>query len=688
MQGSASSAQPKVNIRPVGVIFSTSSPQVSLRLTLCSSAMSQNTKPWVRQLAGLPLLITVSLIPALYAAATTTGQPSQAMHEQQHIMSNDEVLNGALPSMHLLMKPIFNEPQESNSRPEPIAINITMTLRVARDRFGIDKPLLSLPLMIAKTPSARYDDDNPLLVSLNNGDFQRLEYRDEDPVKGPRLWYLDQNELEGKLAAEEVTVVAVRFTAPYRRTDEKTLPGPRVDLRRDVTGGGLVGQGEGFIPVPPPPKQKSGDKELWQMTVEWDLADAPPSTHGAWSLGDGHVASATGTMEFTVTHAIFAVGYLQRLPEWDTDAAARTVEESGNTFAMYWLDPSPYDMVNLAKSTRAIYARIAAYFDNSTDPFRVFFRQIEANSGGTGASFSFMVEYSLLSVDQTDEHALADLIAHETVHEFALLDEAPPGERRPEWQEDEAAWYVEGVASYVGALAGLNDPAQREWMVKSMNNYAQSYYTSPVVDMPYGDVLSDYWGSVDITRVSYYRGLMYLAELDGMIWYKSQGKKSMDDVIVDLYKLRREGKPCDLKTLKQKLVSLIGQESLNRSYDAMFKGDLIIPSADCLERYDLKLVKMEWHKFELGFDTQSMREFKVRGLVPGSAAEKAGVKEGDIILKGFMVWIVEDELDVPMRIIVLRNGKEVKFEWWPRSDEVVEAYGWVDVRESGSPDEL
>ena len=615
-------------------------------------------------------------------------QASQAMHEQHHIMRNDEAHSGSLPSMHLLMKPLFKEPSRgSNNRPEPVAINITMTLRVARERFGTDTPLLSLLLMIAKTPSARYDDDNPLVASVNDRGFQRLQYRDEDPVEGPRLWYLDQNELEGKSVPGETMVITVRFTAPYRRTDEKTLPGPRVDLRRDITGGGLVGQGEGFIPVPPPPKQKIGEKELWQTTVEWDLTKAPPGIHGAWSLGDGHISSATGTMEFTVTHAIFAVGYLQRFPEWDMDTTPQP-GESSNTFAMYWLDPSPYDMVNLAKSTRAIYARIAAYFDNSTDPFRVFFRQIEANSGGTGASFSFMVEYSLLSVDQTDEHALADLIAHETVHEFALLDEVPPGQSPPEWQEDEAAWYVEGVASYVGALAGLNDAVRRDWMAKSMNNYAQSYYTSPVVSMPYSDVLSDYWGSVDITRVSYYRGLMYLTQLDGMIWEKSQGKKSMDDVIVDLYKLRREGKPRSLTTLKEKLAGLIGQESLNRSYEAMFKGDLIIPSEDCLERYGLKLVKMEWHKFELGFNTQSMREFKVQGLVPGSAADKAGVKEGDVIVKGFMVWVVEDELDVPMRIIVLRDGKEVKFEWRPRSGEVVEAYGWVDVRSPGGPDEL
>ena len=526
------------------------------------------------------------------------------MHEPQQIMRNDAVLNDAFPSMHLLMKPLFNETsQASNGRPEPIAINTTMTLRVARNRFGPETPLLSLYLMLAKTPTARYDDDdNPLFASVDDGDFLQLKYTDTDPVEGPRLWYLDENELERRSATGEAAVIIVKFTAPYRKTDEKTLPGPRVDLRRDITGGGLVGQGEGFIPVPPPRMNTFGrddikvfpdGKEPWQMTVEWDLADAPSGIHGAWSFGDDQVSSTNGTLAWAVTNAIFAVGYLQRFPAWDADVAAHQSEES-NTFAMYWLDPSPYNMTDLARSTRAIYGRIAAYFDGSTDPFRVFFRQIEANSGGTGASLSFLVEYSLLSVDQADEHSLADLLAPETGHEFALHDEPAPGESPPEWQEDELSWYVEGVASYVGALAGLNDPARRDWMIKSMNNYAQSYYTSPVVNMPYGDVLSDYWGDVDITRVSYYRGLMYLAELDGLIWKQSQGKKSMDDVIVELYKLKREGKPCSLATLKDKVAALVGRKTLDRSYDAMFKGELIIPSADCLERYGLELVKMEW----------------------------------------------------------------------------------------------
>ncbi|KAK7742347.1 hypothetical protein SLS53_004492 [Cytospora paraplurivora] len=568
-----------------------------------------------------------------------------------------------------------------------------MTLTVPKGRFDNHTPLLTLPLKRGATPTARYDGEtNPLSAYDSRGNHIRLVYFDEDPVEGPRRWYLDEN---ANVIGEETSTIYVTFTAPYRRTDEKTQMGPRIEFRRDVSGGGLVGQGMGFIPVPPPPTRQNGADtvegddgwtEKWNITVEWDLGSSPEGIHGAWSLGDQNTVSTVDTLDSAITHSVFAVGYLQRFPSWDVDIT--TTPGGENIYAMYWLEPSPYDMINLAKSTQDIYSRIAAYFDNSTDPIRVFFRRIEANSGGTGATLSFLLEYSLGSVEQEDEHDVADLLAHETVHEFALLDPDPPGKGDPEWQEEEGSWYVEGVASYVGALVGLDDPGRREWVVASMNDYAQAYYTSPVVDISYGDVLSDYWGTVDITRVPYDRGLMYLVQLDGLIGEATQGAKSLDDLILGLYRLRRDGKPGSLDTLKEMAADLIGREAFKMSYAAMFRGDLIVPSKDSLKRYGLILVEKDWHRFELGFHPNSMRTFRVQGLVIGSNAHKAGVAEGDTIVRGFTVWQVAGVLGTKMELTVLRDGNEVTLEWWPRSQERVEAYGFAEVGSDSTPDEL
>lgn len=632
-----------------------------------------------------------------------------------------------LPSMHLLMEPVFNNINNNNNnattRPEPIAINVNMTLNAARGRFAPGRPLLTLPLIISTVPSARYDEEsNPLLAYDSQGQPVRLSYRDEDPVAGPRIWYI-RNDDDDDFDAESTDVVLVSFTAPYRKTDKSTGAGTRVDLRRDVSGGGLMGQGMGFLPIPLTPSEgdDQGGRVMWNVTLEWHLAHAPAGVRGAWSFGDSDKVTTIGPLDRLISHAIFAVGYLERFPAWDVDLSPSTAYSPQGQVQVqvqaptYWFDPSPYNITALAHQTLASYTRIAAFF-HATEPLRVFIRRIETAWGGTGATQSFLLEYSDETPQYADALSLAEVLAHETVHEFALLDPVEEdasnvvvaaARHDPSWQEDEGTWYVEGVASYVGDLVGLNSAGRinsnddddhrqlerrpRSDMLQVLNNMMQAYYTSPrwVLEMDYGDVLANFWRStVDVTRVSYSRGFVLLAQLDGMIYQATGGKRSMDDVIFDLYQLRVQGKPCTIHQLNKMVSDLIGREAFDRVYTAFFRGDLIVPAADCLERHGLGLVKQDWHRFELGFETDSLRAFHVSGLVKGSNAEKVGVREGDTIVRSFMLWTVEDSLDGKMKMTVLRDGQEVDLEWLPRSNEVVEAYGWVEIDGGEDPDEL
>lgn len=635
-----------------------------------------------------------------------TEDIEQDNHHVSQILSNnnnnknnhDDELE-RLPSMHLLMEPLFNN--SGTPRPEPIAINVNMTLSAESGRFAPGRPLLTLPLMIGKVPSARYDDEtNPLSAYDSRGQPVQLSYRDEDPAVGPRVWYVHDENLGGADSTDVQLLVS--FTAPYRKTDNATATGARVDLRRDVSGGGLMGQGISFLPTPPPPSSHDGSgdsiiakkaddqggrRENWNVTLEWDLGSSPAGTHGAWSFGDADHVNTIGPLYGLINRAVFAVGYLQRYPDWDADLSSSSDVQA----ATYWFDPSPYNITALATQSLASYTRIAEYF-NASDLLRVFIRRIETNWGGSGATKSFLLEYSDETPEYADALSLAELLAHETVHEFALLDEDRSAEGRdPSWQEDEGAWYVEGVASYVGDLVGLDDRTQKEDLLQVLNNNLQAYYTAPrwVLEMDYGDVLANYWRStVDVTRVSYSRGFVFLAQLDGLIGQATAGEKSLDDVILGLYELRVEGKPCTIRELAGIVSDLIGREAFDAVYAAFFRGDLIVPDEDCLlGRYGLKLVRMDWHRFELGFETNSLRAFNVSGLVEGSNAEKAGVREGDKIIKTFMLWTVEDSLDGKMKMTVLREGDEVDLEWLPRSDEVVEAYGWVEI-DGGDPEEL
>lgn len=570
---------------------------------------------------------------------------------------------GGLPTVHLRLTPVWPDtnvsPKSCNAQSEPPdGIAITMRLKLPRSRIGAGIPLLTLPLKMGPTPSARYDGD-ALHASDSKGRLP-LSYTDEDPEFGPRSWFADREPLGEEISFE--------FYAPARKTDKNTLLGPRVDLRKD-RGGGLVGQGIGFIPSPPPPRNHNSDgtregtsgiSDPWEITVEWDFDQAPNGTKGAWSYGDAMSITVVDSPERAIAHGVFAVGSLQRYPSWDVDLAST----SERVYAVYWLDPAPWDMVSLSKQTKEIYERIATYF-RSQDPFRVFFRQIENGAGGTGATYSFVLEYSAPSVPQMTPHEMADLLAHETVHEYALME--------PETGEEEA-WYVEGVASYVGALVGL----PRRDMIRSLNNYAQAYYTSPTVRLDYRYVLDHYWENMHLTRVPYFRGVMYLALVNGWMLEETGRRCSLDVIIDRLYQLRLEGKPCGTKDFNDILGEFVDKRSVGEAFESMLRGDLIIPGEDCFAEHGLKLVRRDMEKFELGFDPNSMRTSRVKGLVKGSNAEKAGVREDDEIVIGYQVWSVADAMENVMQLTVKRPWGEQTLKWWPRGEKV-EAYMWVET---------
>ncbi|KAJ9132180.1 Peptidase m61 domain-containing protein [Pleurostoma richardsiae] len=594
------------------------------------------------------------------------------------MMIDPQATFSALPSLNLTLTPFYSVPNPVLTT-VPSGINVTMHLRPGADRLAANLPLLSLVLKRGLTPFPRYDPPSGIIAHDAAGPLP-LSISDADPELGPRTWSPARDPV-----GEEIVVT---FSAPARVTDERTLPGPRIDLRRDA-GGGLVGQGGGFIPSPPPPRRNggggggsepgSGVHDPWDVSVAWDLAGAPLGTRAAWSLGDGGsgkgaVVSAVGSPEQLVEHGIFAVGgTLQRYPLWDENTSSSSALGAAGgaerEFAMYWLGEPAWDMPALARATEDMFVSVADYF-SSPDPFRVFFRQVESGNGGTGATQSFLLEYSPGTPEEMDAHGMADLLAHEAVHEYALMEPADDG---AQWSEQ----YDEGVASYIGALVGLS----RADMIRSLNGYAQAYYTSPAVNMSFRYVLDHYWDSLHITRVSYFRGFMYLAQVNGMILEATRGKHSLDDIIQELYRLRVAHKPCQTKEFMSMIAGYVGEDVAKASYDKMWNGELVVPPVNTFAKYGLKLIRKDLERFDLGFDPNSMRTHKVQGLVKGSNAEKAGVREGDEIVKGFMAWGVADEYDNRMKIVVKRGDAEKSIVWRPRSSEKVESWMWIDIEE-------
>lgn len=411
-----------------------------------------------------------------------------------------------LPSLNILLSPIaFGR--------ESIALSCTMVLNnLDPSRFKANQPLLTLKLADGPTPTARYDEDNAIHASDDAGTLQ-LFPQDVNDVEGPRKWLLSRDP-DGP--------VTVKFTAPYRETNSTTPPGPRIDLRRDP-GGALVGMGMGFIPVPPnrDDQPEEARQDQWSVTIDWDIRSEPSYIYAATSLGDSFPYTKTGNPYDLITRNIFAVGHLHRFPSWDADPSP--------SFAIYWSSDPPWDISDLTHRASGMVKAITTYF-NSSEPFHVFLRKSTSGHGGTGATSSFLLEYSDGSEDEITAHDMGFTLAHEAVHEFALMEPTKPGE----WE-----WYVEGVASYIGAVAAYRQAGWgREDMIQALKDYAQAYYTSPVVGLGMGYVVEHAWENIHIMRVIYFRGVMFLAVVSGLISDATGGEKGVEDIVMELYRRR------------------------------------------------------------------------------------------------------------------------------------------------------
>ena len=73
----------------------------------------------------------------------------------------------------------------------------------------------------------------------------------------------------------------------------------------------------------------------------------------------------------------------------------------------------------------------------------------------------------------------------------------------------------------------------------------------------------------------------------------------------------------------------------------------------------------------------------VRGLVIGSAAERAGLRDGDHIVKPVPQDAVQADQHATLSLLIERDGKEFAITYLPRG-ETVRAYQWRRV--PGVPD--
>jgi M61 glycyl aminopeptidase len=537
------------------------------------------------------------------------------------------------PALDLLLAPHVTDGKVD-------ALGVTLTIE--KPSVAAGGTLLHMPTLIVSIPTARYDGD--ALQARDDAGPLALTQQDDAPTPTGnfRRWI-----------ATRATVgdVVVTAKAPPRVVDSKTRNGPLFDLREE--NGGLHGAGISFLPLP-------DTKTPYRLRVHWDLTGMPAEARGVWSLGEGDVHT-TGPAEL-LAFSFYAAGPLQKFPA-----------EGDPSFNMYWLTKPPFEPAEVAARVKKLYGYMSAFFHDANAPYRVIIRHNPfRGNGGTALAKSFMFGWNEGTAPTIDN--LQDLLAHEITHNWPGL----------QGEHGDTAWYSEGNAEYYSLLLSYRSGVLTiDQFLERINKRALDYNTNPLRNATNKEAADRFWKDWSAQRIPYGRGFLYLAQTDAKIRAASTGKRSLDDIVLPLSDARKAKKSHTLEDWLRLVGKEIGADQAKRDYDDMVAGKTIVPTGAFAPCFAIE--RIQARPFELGFDAAGlMGEHKtVRGLVAGSAAAAAGLREGDEIVDASDTLEVQRDPNAAMLLRVRRDGAETLIAFVPRGTPI-ETFRWR--RDERSPD--
>lgn len=291
------------------------------------------------------------------------------------------------------------------------------------------------------------------------------------------------------------------------------------------------------------------------------------------------------------------------LGEWSFDAGALAdlvtrIIAAGNSF---WRDrPSPY-LVALAP-----LGRLPAGLSYT----------------GTGRADAF----SIASTSAFDLKQATRFLGHEYMHGWIPIELGS----MPEENEAKDYWFSEGFDDYVASKLLLRSGL---WtlpeFVADKNQTLLRYGTSPAKTVTADEVAARFWTDQNVQQVSYDRGHLLAARLDSAIQAKTDGAKSLDDVLrAQRQAAKGSGEMATTlfsRALRDETGILI-EPDLDRHAR---RGEAILLPAD-LYADCARIVTERRRDFTRGYDSQATRLAGgiIAGVAPDGPAYAAGMRDG------------------------------------------------------------
>lgn len=406
------------------------------------------------------------------------------------------------------------------------------------------------------------------------------------------------------------------------------------------------GVGNAFLLTP---EAGRGLPERYDVTLRWEL---PPGWKAVCSWGRGRHIGAQMVPE-DLRQSVYLAGQI----------VTRTVERGGVRATVALRDRFAFSLDEFAEMAATIVVDECRFMNESEfPPFLITAVPVgpainpgDSRLTGMGLYQSFML---LAAPNSTLTDGFAGLFAHELFHYWngRVLRAAPPEKR--------AYWFVEGFTEYY-ALRILRESGYWpvETYAKWINRHLRRYYNNPAIHATNEEIAAHYWDQRDtVGEIPYQRGVLL-----GLRWHRLARDHGVADGVDRLLRAlvaraRRGGFEMTNEIIRQ-----VGVQELGAWFGPEF--DRYVVAAETIDvprdalapelvgRYE------QVYEYELGFDAQrAAREKRVFQLRPGSAAARAGLREGDRLVAAK----VHADPDRQIELKVRREGKVRTIRYFPR----------------------
>lgn len=508
------------------------------------------------------------------------------------------------------------------------------------------KPLIDMPVVIAN-------------VATEGGALQGLRASDsagalsidahKRKVDGSERWYW--------VATRQVRgAVSIHYDVAITDAPNSLGAAPPFELRSaDQVFSGLLGT---FVPFP------SGER-TYRLALRWDLSALHGEKLGVSTIGVGDVATPTALAPDKLRD-IFVMGGANLGREPDTRAP--------DGFFSVWQGTPPFNATSLMRWTHQLYKYYLQFFGVSKPTYSVYLRRNLTNpGGGVEVGDSFVGTYGRgVTVE-----AFKLTLAHEMVHTFVGAPIKSGGELA-------SSWFAEGIAVYYQRLlpwqAGMINTQQ---YLKDINETAARYYTDKLNDTPNSKIPSEFWKDTRVRVLPYDRGSLYFAQVNYEIRRATNGKHGLSDVLLHLLRTRQQqGKDLTDASWISAMVQVLGKRGESQFQDMMDGKEIVLAPGTfgrCFTRTSIPL-----RRYQLGFDPSVLVTPPriVRGLVAGSNAAKAGLRNGDQIIDPVAQDAIQGNQTAMLLLHVKRAGAKYRISYLPRG-ATVSTYQWVETRAPG-----